>query len=102
MNARRDVTLLAALALCTGAEAIAESADSTATAGDAGLSEVVVTGTKMGETQVQSTPIAISAFSADDLARSSVTNVKDLAGYVPNLSISQSTTYALIFVRGIG
>jgi iron complex outermembrane receptor protein len=99
MRIRHELTLSVTL-LALGTAGAAAAAD--APSNDAGLSEVVVTGSKMGETQVQSTPIAISAFSADTLAQSGLTNVKDLAGYVPNLSISQSTTYALIFVRGIG
>jgi iron complex outermembrane receptor protein len=66
------------------------------------LEEVVVTATKTGETAVQRTPIAISAFNANSLSEAGLVNVKDLNGYVPNLSISQSTTYAEIFIRGIG
>lgn len=100
MNTRHDVMLMAAL-LATGIWHDAVAADENE-AGNGGLSEIVVTATKTGETQLQTTPIAISAFTAEQLAQSSLTNVRDLSGYVPNLSISQSTTYALIFIRGIG
>src|SRR6267154_5162235 len=88
--------------LACGSVIAADGVKDEAEADGSGLSEIVVTATKTGETQLQNTPIAISAFSADQLAQSSLSNVKDLAGYVPNLSISQSTTYALIFIRGIG
>jgi iron complex outermembrane receptor protein len=88
---------VASLALPTFAFAQAAPADDSTA-----LEEVVVTATKTGETAVQRTPIAISAFSADALAASGISGVKNLDGYVPNLSISQSTTYAQIFIRGIG
>jgi iron complex outermembrane recepter protein len=104
MNTRHDTKLMAALLAlgACGSVIAADGVKDEAEPDGGGLTEIVVTATKTGETQLQNTPIAISAFSADQLAQSSLSNVKDLAGYVPNLSISQSTTYALIFIRGIG
>jgi iron complex outermembrane receptor protein len=69
---------------------------------DIGIQDIVVTASKTGESAAQRTPIAISAFNSESLKDAGISNVKDLAGYVPNLSINQSTTYALIYVRGIG
>jgi iron complex outermembrane receptor protein len=66
------------------------------------LDEVVVTATKSGETKLQQTPLAISAFSGDQLGQSMATNVKDLAYSVPNLNISQTTSFAEIYIRGVG
>lgn len=74
----------------------------TAAKPDQGLAEVVVTATKTGAQSVQTTPIAISTFTGDQLSESNIQTVQDLQGYVPNLSISQSTTYAEIYIRGIG
>jgi iron complex outermembrane recepter protein len=69
---------------------------------DQGLEEVVVTATKTGAQSVQHIPIAISTFTGDQLSESNIQTTQDLQGYVPNLSISQSTTYAEIYIRGIG
>jgi iron complex outermembrane recepter protein len=74
----------------------------TAAKSDQGLQEVVVTASKTGAQSVQLTPIAISAFTSDQLSKSNLATIQDLQGYVPNLSISQSTTYAEIYIRGIG
>ncbi|WP_028311458.1 TonB-dependent receptor [Derxia gummosa] len=57
------------------------------------------------DTDLQKTPLAISAFGSDALESGQISNVRELAGQVPNLvlprtSISYSTqTY---FIRGIG
>jgi iron complex outermembrane receptor protein len=88
------------LAVCVSINVYA--ADAVASQDETALSEVVVTATRTGETQIQNTPIAVSAFSADQLSQSSLHGVQDLNGYVPNLSITQSVTYAEIFIRGIG
>jgi iron complex outermembrane receptor protein len=66
------------------------------------LSTIVVTASKVSETDIQRTPIAITAFSEEQLQRSQLTNVNQLMGSVPNLSISVFETFAEIFIRGIG
>lgn len=68
----------------------------------AGIQDIIVTASKTGETAIQRTAIAISAFTSEGLQQSRITNVKDLTSYVPNLSINQATTYAEIYIRGIG
>jgi iron complex outermembrane receptor protein len=68
------------------------------------LSSVVVTADRR-ETNLQNTPIAISAFGPNQLQDRGVNSVRDLAGQVPNLTISRATisyttqTYSL---RGVG
>ncbi|MET0271693.1 MAG: TonB-dependent receptor [Phenylobacterium sp.] len=68
------------------------------------IEELVVTAERR-ETNLQDTPIAITAFSAQALADRKVDNIRDLAGQIPNLTISRVTishttqTYSL---RGIG
>jgi iron complex outermembrane receptor protein len=89
-----------AFALIAGIRA--RAADTEPASDSNALSEVVVTASRTGETKIQNTPIAVSAFSGAQLTQSSLYNVQDLNGYVPNLNISQSTTYAEIFIRGIG
>jgi iron complex outermembrane receptor protein len=55
------------------------------------LEEVVVTA-RFREENLQSTPIAISAFSEEDLEARSVVNVSDLGATVPNAFIRQSVS----------
>ncbi len=69
---------------------------------DFGISEIVVTATKMGETSLQDTPIAISAFTAADFDRSGVSDMRDLAAMTPNLVVAQNSAFAQIYIRGIG
>jgi iron complex outermembrane receptor protein len=60
-------------------------------AGEEELQEVVVTA-RFREENLQSTPLAISAFSDEDLESRSITNVSDLGGAVPNAFIRQSVS----------
>jgi iron complex outermembrane recepter protein len=91
-----------AAALLSGASARAAEVAVDASAGS--VEELVVTAERR-ETKLQETPIAISAFSAQTLADRKVDNIRDLAGQVPNLTISRATisyttqTYSL---RGVG
>jgi iron complex outermembrane receptor protein len=104
INGRLRLTLLSAASATTligpGMALAAEAAD----AGTGTVEELVVTAERR-QTNLQDTPIAISAFSAQTLADRKVDSIRDLAGQIPNLSISRVTishttqTYAL---RGIG
>src|ERR1700733_3007107 len=99
-------TLLMAAAGASAQEAVTRTgsiaAPGDASASDVGLEEIVVTATKTGETQLQKTPLAISAFSADQLNNSVVNNVRDLVSLTPSLNVSQATASAQIYIRGIG
>ncbi len=66
------------------------------------VQEIVVTATRTGATNLQQTPIAVSAVSAAQLDQAMITNVKDLSNLTPNLIISQSTSFAEIYIRGVG
>jgi len=88
--------MLSAACLTPGAASAAAPDDSDS------LSTIVVTASKISETDIQRTPIAITAFTAEQLQRSQLTNVNQLMGSVPNLSISVFETFAEIFIRGIG
>src|SRR5712672_3778861 len=88
--------MLSAACLAPGA-ALAVSPDDSVK-----LEEIVVTASKTCVTDIQLTPIAITAFSAEQLQRSQLSNVNQLMGSVPNLSISTFETFAEIFIRGIG
>lgn len=72
------------------------------TAADGGLEEIIVTASKTGETQLQDTPIAITAFSAVGIERSGIKDVRDLAGLTPNLRIAENTGQSQVYIRGVG
>ncbi|MEJ0028827.1 MAG: TonB-dependent receptor plug domain-containing protein [Rhizomicrobium sp.] len=71
------------------------------------IETVLVTARKHAE-PIQQTPIAITAFTANDLAMRNVTNLSNVAAYTPNLVFDQGTgntgsaNTAQIFIRGIG
>jgi iron complex outermembrane receptor protein len=56
-----------------------------------GLEEIVVTARKREE-NVQSTPIAISAFGASALAERGVQKASDITGYVPNVQFDSAAS----------
>jgi iron complex outermembrane recepter protein len=91
--------------LCVlSAMAVAQQPRATDAAADSAnsLEEVIVTATKTGSTDLQKTPLAVSAFSAAQLDQLGVANVRDLAAYTPNLNVSQALVNAEIFIRGVG
>lgn len=69
---------------------------------EAGIEDIIVTATRMGETALQSTPIAVSVLSGDQLADRGVRDVQDLRAYVPSLQVSDLSGYTQLYVRGIG
>lgn len=67
------------------------------------LEEVTVTATKR-TTNLQDTPLAISAFDENTLVENHVTNIFDLRGMAPSLQIRSNGDHGvpLIFIRGQG
>ncbi|MBL4895030.1 MAG: TonB-dependent receptor [Emcibacter sp.] len=71
------------------------------------LEEITVTARKREE-GLQSTPIAISAFSGDSLSYRGVTNIGEIAQFTPNLSFQNNPSFggasnsAAIYIRGVG
>ncbi|PHZ84634.1 TonB-dependent receptor [Paremcibacter congregatus] len=71
------------------------------------LEEITVTARKREE-GLQSTPIAISAFSGSSLEYRGVTNVGEIAQFTPNLSFQNNPSFggasnsAAIYIRGVG
>lgn len=68
------------------------------------LDTVTVTARKREET-LQDVPISVTAFTADALEKLNVTDISDLAGKVPNLTIYAargSNTTLTAYIRGIG
>jgi iron complex outermembrane receptor protein len=99
-------SLMLATALCASpaarAQTTAPQAEEEAEA--SALQDIVVTAQRR-ETRLQDTPIAITAITADALARQGVATVNDLAATVPNLTSTtgpQGSSDANFFVRGVG
>ncbi|CAN5403399.1 TonB-dependent receptor [soil metagenome] len=65
--------------------------------------DIIVTATRR-ETSLQSTPIAVSAFSQETLTKNGVKDVTDLARFVPSLQFNQQgdQSAVLLTLRGIG
>ncbi|MEI9851191.1 MAG: TonB-dependent receptor plug domain-containing protein [Sphingomonas sp.] len=68
---------------------------------DIGLGEIVVTAQKR-ESTLQDTPVAISAFSGDDIEERGITDLSNLQAYVPNLNVGAEQDGVKISLRGIG
>lgn len=64
--------------------------------------DIVVTGTKLGATRLQDTPVAISAFGGDALQRSGARDMRDLAQLTPSMTVSENSSFAQIYIRGVG
>jgi iron complex outermembrane receptor protein len=91
-------------AILVPAEAFAQDAAQPGTSSDVGLEEIVVTAQKRAE-NLQSTPLAISALSAEAIEARSITSVANLAAIAPSLTVARGTagpTNASVFIRGIG
>jgi iron complex outermembrane receptor protein len=66
------------------------------------IEEVVVTATKRPES-VQDIPLAVTAFTGDQLEEAGVKDIRDIAGQTPGLQIkSRGETEGSVFIRGIG
>jgi iron complex outermembrane receptor protein len=66
------------------------------------LEQTIVTAAKSGESDVQTTPMAISVLPASDLARFGTHTVEQLAGQAPSVTFSQNTGFSQLTIRGIG
>src|ERR1044072_3685107 len=76
-------------------------AQSQARAQDSGIEDIVVTAQRREEAS-QDVPIAVTAFSGDQLQRLGVRSADDLTTAVPGLTISPNGGRSPIFLRGVG
>jgi iron complex outermembrane receptor protein len=90
-----------ALALVAGSAGSALAQQAAASAG--GLEEVIVSATRR-ESNLQSTPIAVSALDQGLIAQVSPQTISDLAAYVPNFSAAKVNGFnaASFAMRGVG
>jgi iron complex outermembrane receptor protein len=97
-----------ACCLCTSATIVAFAYSSDAAAqtveSSIGLEEVVVSATRRGETNLQETPIAVTALSAETLRALVPRDISDASAFVPNFSASRITAFnaASFSIRGAG
>lgn len=107
--------LASALAIAIGTLTMGSAAQAQADQDGAGASmdpprsaaysgEIVVTARKRAET-IQDVPTTVTAVDSSALEVRGATDLRDLSGYVPNVTIEQATTSSTgsqIFLRGIG
>jgi iron complex outermembrane recepter protein len=86
------------LAVALAAPALAQEAQ-----GDDGLKEIIVTATRR-DSDLQTTPIAISAVDQSIIQQSSANDIGDLSTFVPNFSAARITGFnaASFAMRGVG
>jgi len=97
-------SLRAAVAASLSVAAVTAGAQSVpATTASAGLDEVIVTATRR-ESNLQSTPIAVSAIDQNLIRDVSPQGISDLAAYVPNFSAAKVNGFnaASFAMRGVG
>lgn len=84
----------------------AQSSAQESSASESRLEEIVVTGTKTGQAEVaQKVPVAISAFSAEQLQAAQITDLTRLSAAMPSTLLTSNSTYsgtANFFMRGVG
>ncbi|WP_293781737.1 TonB-dependent receptor [Sphingosinicella sp.] len=86
MDRKMETTRIVALLLSTAMAAPAFAQDA-ATEVSGGLEEIVVTAQKRSQ-NLQDVPVAVSAFTGDDLAARGVSETSDLMGTMPNLQVT--------------
>jgi len=64
--------------------------------------ETIVTASKVGERDVQSTPMAVTAISNAELARLGNRTLGDAAALAPSVTLSQNAGFGQLTIRGIG
>ncbi len=99
---RSMACLLGASGLLAGGAAVrAQTANAPADTDTDALQEVVVTAERRTQ-NIQTTPIAISAISGDQLRSQQLNTVTDLQRSVPNVQVLDAGPYQSINIRGIG
>lgn len=88
--------------LLFGVTAFATLVGSAAAQDDFRIEEITVTATKMGETSLQDTPLAITAFTSELMDRTGIREIRDLMTMTPNLNVAQNAAFAQVYIRGIG
>ena len=95
------------LLLASAASAFAQEAPATAAPADTGLAEIVVTAERRAE-NIQSVPIAVSAYSAEQLQSRNLINVQTLGSLSPGVNLDAGAPFSgdrsvlSASIRGVG
>src|SRR5262245_8641407 len=99
----KNLILITAITLASAAAQAQQSVEP-AQADQGGLEEITVTAERF-ESTVQTTPVAITAITAEALEERQVTNILTAASEIPGVMITPaqgSSTSARMFMRGVG
>jgi len=106
-RARNNMASLGAigLMLCLGAPALAQAQNTAPASNQGGIEDIVVTATRVS-TNLQDTPIAITAVTSKNLEERGLQEVSDLTSVVPNTQFRRTQGAfgpgVSAFIRGIG
>lgn len=104
MRLSKRALLAASAASWLMAGATASWAQEAAPAREGGLADIVVTAQKRAE-NLQDTPLAVSALTAETLQNRRIADISDISAAAPNLTTTitpSSTTNIAVHIRGIG
>ncbi len=104
-SARGALKLSTAIGLALGLGAMAFAPQAAAQSVGAASDEIVVTGLKHGERNVQDVPVAVTAFGADQLEALNFSSLQSLSYSIPNVQledIGTSPGVANFAIRGLG
>ena len=97
------ITLAFAIASSSASAQVAAQVDEDADRVAMGEDDsIIVTATRMGETRLQDTPLAVTAVSAETLDRAGIKDIRDLVSIAPGLQVTQNATFSQVYIRGIG
>ena len=100
-SSRRPIARIVSAVLAS-AGALASSAVPAQTSG--ALEEILVTATRRGETNLQETPVAVTALDSDALDLIAGRGIEGISSSVPNFSVTRITAFnaASFAIRGVG
>ncbi len=89
-------------AAANGQTASPVAATAATTPGEPATTDIVVTATKSGAQSLQRVPLAISAFSGEDIQQRGSVALADLAPATPNFTYTFNAIWSVASIRGIG
>ena len=98
------VVVFFASALSDGQFALAQESSEQLSGESSGavLEEVIVTATKRAENPID-VPVSIAVFSAESIRQTGVRQLKEVAEFIPNVTISSATDFtSTVSIRGVG
>ena len=103
-----DKALIQSLCICLGSVFVIPVYAQDSESGIGALMEEITVTARKREEGLQNTPIAVSAFSGENLEARGIQRVDEIAGLTPNMSFDNINTNggggnsAAVFLRGVG